>query len=320
MAPEKRERWIEFILAFLISMILIQIVLGIILYIFPNFGYIMAIFTNRSIGDTLLYTVDPEGFKRLTGIIIRQESMGEAIVTLLPIVLYKFAKTEKPIYFFVLMLFGCGVIMSATRSAIILFCLFSIIYMFQQRKLFKIPQWFFLSFICTLATILIIGFFPSTFENVINRFSLAFQMYQKGEPIIGVMNRDEVWSIAFHATISNLNLFGNGMISLVGSKMKTDFHNLYLTILYQMGILGFIVFWGFIAMLILRTYKSFKIALNDKDRLIAYSVLMSLSILIINSVKFEFNRDASYQQYVWVLFAIYYLIGEYTDRKFTQPE
>ena len=89
-----------------------------------------------------------------------------------------------------------------------------------------------------------------------------------------------------------------------------NFHNLYLTVLHQMGVVGFIVFFGFIAKLLIRIYKSFRTISIQEYRLLAYSALLSLSILMINSSKYEFNRQASYEEYVWVLFAIYYLIAE----------
>lgn len=316
---EEREKWIEFALRLLIIMVMIQIIIGIILYFVPSFGSVLAIFYPPYV-DTVETRITDSGVMRLSSIIIRQESMGEAIATLLPVLLYMLAKTRKFIYQVALVVFSCGVLMSVTRSAIILFCLFFIIYMLQQRKFFDIPQWFYLSLICTFAAILIIGFFPAILAQVSYRFSNFFEIYEKGGDLAQVVNRKGVWDVALHITMSNLSLMGNGMISIIGRGKAMNFHNLYLNVLHQMGILGFIIFFGFIAKLLSRIYKSFRIALTPGDRLLAYSALLSLSILMINSLKYEFNRQPSYQEYVWVLFAIYYLIGENIYVKFRTPD
>ena len=306
---EEREKWVEFALGLLILMVAIQIIIGIILYFFPSVGSWLTIFYPPYV-DVVETRVTDSGIKRLSSIIIRQESMGEAIATLLPLLLYMLAKTRKFIYQVALLIFSCGVFMSATRSAIILFCMFFILYMLQQRTFFEIPQWFFLALISTFTAILILSFFPSILDQVIYRFSAFFEIYEKGGSLAQIINRKQKWDIAVNATMSNLSLMGNGMISIVGRGKTMNFHNLYLTVLHQIGIMGFVIFFGFIAMLLARIYKSFSIALTQSDRLLAYSVLLSLSILMINSSKYEFNRQPSYQEYVWVLFAVYYLISE----------
>ena len=306
---EEREKWIEFTFGLLILMVSIQIIIGIILYFSPSVGSWLSIFFPPYV-DVVETRITDSGIKRLSSIIIRQESMGEAIATLLPVVLYMLAKTRKFIYQVALLIFICGVFMSATRSAIILFCVFFILYMLQQRTFFVIPQWFFLTLIGTFSAILIISFFPSILDQVIYRFSAFWDIYEKGGSLTQVLNRKHKWDIAFNTTMSNLSLMGNGMISIIGRGQTMNFHNLYLSILHQIGIMGFVVFFGFIAMLLVRIYKGFRNALTESDRLIAYSVLLSLSILMINSSKYEFNRQASYQEFVWVLFALYYLISE----------
>jgi hypothetical protein len=306
---EERERWIEFILGLLVLMVVIQIVIGIILYFLPSFGSLLAIFYPPYV-DSVETRVTDSGIKRLSSIIIRQESMGEAIATLLPFLLYLLAKTKKFIYLLAFIVFTTGVLMSATRSAIILFCFFFILYMLQQRTFFEVPQWFFLSLICTFSVILILGFFPAILDQVIYRFNTFIEIYEKGGSFSQVINRRQKWDIAIRATMSNLSLMGNGMTSIIGRGRTMNFHNLYLTVLHQMGVVGFIVFFGFIAKLLIRIYKSFRTISIQEYRLLAYSALLSLSILMINSSKYEFNRQASYEEYVWVLFAIYYLIAE----------
>ena len=314
---EEREKWVEFALGLLIIMVAIQIIIGIILYFLPFVGSWLTIFYPPYV-DVVETRVTDSGIKRLSSIIIRQESMGEAVATLLPILLYMLAKTRKFIYQIALLLFICGVIMSATRSAIILFSFIFVLYMLHQRTFFEIPHWFYFSLIGTFSAILILNFFPSILDQVIHRFSAFLDIYEKGGSLTQVINRKQKWDIAVNATMSNLSLMGNGMVSIIGGGKTMNFHNLYLTVLHQMGIVGFLVFFGFIASLLKRIYKSFRRALDNEDRMLAYSALLSLVILMVNSFKYEFNRQSSYQEYVWVLFAIYYLIGENIFVKFRE--
>ena len=180
----------------------------------------------------------------------------------------------------------------------------------MQGNCFNLTLWMTLSLSGVLATFIILTYYPSILDPVMSRFSMAFDTYGKSGRLAEVVNRQGILDKVLPIVIHDISFMGNGMVSIVDHKTRMHFHNLYLTVLHQMGITGFLVFFGFISMLIQKLFFSWRNSLVKMDQLLAYSALLSLFILMLNSIKFEFNRSASYQQYVWVLFAIYYLIGK----------
>jgi len=137
-----------------------------------------------------------------------------------------------------------------------------------------------------------------------------FLQISRNVDLITILNRDLVWPIAFNLTRNTISLFGHGPVQayVLGFPVY-NFHNLYLSLLFQFGIIGSIVFVCFLGTLAKRLFTITR-RLKQKrgiDYLLAVACLLSLMMFVINEIKFEFNRSDSYQQFVWCIFSIYYM-------------
>jgi len=299
----KRQKGIESILSYIIVLFVIQVIIGTILYYYPSFGYYLKIFTTRT--EDVFATPIASGVKRLHGIIVAQETFGEILAMLMPLVLYKIIKKEWP-YYFVYGIFAVGVVLSATRSSIFLFFVGSLIFIIINWKLVKLPAWLIPLYIITLAAIIFYFYTPHAFDPIFNRFTLFFDLYEKTRSITIAIDRKTLWDIAVQEVFTKLNLFGHGMITVIANQ-QFSIHNLFLTVLFQMGIVGFVLFFGLMGKIFISLITSLKYIQNPYDRCLLISSIISLVIFLLSEMKCEFNRGSSYQQIVWILLGIYYL-------------
>jgi len=115
------------------------------------------------------------------------------------------------------------------------------------------------------------------------------------------MNRGGVFYRAWDLVVSNVTLFGKGI-------SEFHFHNLYLTTIYQKGVLGMTLFF----IVLLFPVISLAGAMNSHDhgnKELVFACMLSLFLFLINETKFEFIRHASYQQIWWGIIALYYLVS-----------
>ena len=146
---------------------------------------------------------------------------------------------------------------------------------------------------------------------LMDRVQETYDLIRKDADITTVANRTGVWPMAYALTMRTISFFGHGPTQAVvlGFPVK-NFHSLYLSILFQFGVIGSIIFFTFFFVLIKRLLINFK---RDNQKgpiyLLTVACLLSLFCFLINGIKFEFNRSDSYQQFVWIFFALFYLTG-----------
>lgn len=317
---EEKNIIIEKLLTIIIILFSIQIIIGILLYYFPEAGHYLTIFTTRT--EDMLATPFASGAKRMRCLIAGGEQLGEGITVLMPFVFYKLIKTQKNIYHILLALFTAGVILTATRSSMLLFFAGFILLYFFNRNTADIRIWFVFINIIMMLFFMALIFFPDTLSPVLNRINDFFMVYYKTGSLTAAIDRARVWQKAIDIVLPNISLFGHGMISIY-EKKSMQFHNLYLTIMHQIGIVGFFLFFGLLLKIFYYNFISLKFIENKYDKSLAISCLISFSILFINEMKFEFNRMASYQQIMWLLIAIFWLIGSFMHEKYSvnpQPD
>ncbi len=303
---EERLLFIEKLISLIIFLFALQIIIGAILYFYPLFGKALSIFTARN--QDIMVTSFASGAKRLECIIAGGEEIGEGIAVMFPLVLYKYLSKRDFINIVVIFIFIGGAILAATRSSIILILIGTLVFGIYNRKSFNLPfyvLWVYLSIVVIGVWLL---YFPSIFDPILNRFGDFFNRYEKSGSLVNAINREGVWYYAQQSVLPNISLFGNGMVSIVGNGIR-HFHNLYLTILHQLGLVGFVVLVGFFFRLPFKLHMKLKTISDLQLRALVHSCMLSMSIFLINEIKFEFNRDASYQQIVWILFAIFALVA-----------
>lgn len=305
--------YIERLITIIIMLVSFQIVVAILIYFQPNFGNLLRVFLHRD-QNVLSLKIENYYVVRGVSIILNPESMAELLAVLFPVLWYKLnnsKKIYKNIYLIVLVLFITGLLLANTRSGYLLSLLNSFAFFFMNRKRLEFSNIFLATIIVILSLYLVASFTPEIIDSVKFRANLTFAKLEAQQSIKNIINRKKAWDEAFYVTLETISLFGNGPVQAMQlGKASINFHCLYLTLLFQFGVIGFSIYLYFFFILT----KNLWLALRDKARIKNYilssACLISFFTFIVNELKFEFNRGDSYQQVIWFIFAIYYLAAE----------
>ncbi len=310
------EEYIEKILSLLILICTLHILLSILLYIYPNIQYIFKIFFHRTQTHLGNHISKNGGFERATSIFTGGEELGELLAILTPFYFYKAFKNNK--FVLLLPILFIGLMISGTRSAAILAIIESIVFfLFTRSNKFLVKKLVIVAFVLFF---LVIGwnFISSIIGILINRFHESSMNIRNEAEFSTIMNRGPIWEAAWDTTWRTFSLLGHGPIQASALGMNggmPNFHCLYLSLLFQYGIIGFFIFIRFFIFL----YQSLILKLRQLDKEHSFYPLvlaniLSLTAFLINEGKYEFNRGDSYQQFMFVIFAIYFLTGQITQK------
>jgi len=165
--------------------------------------------------------------------------------------------------------------------------------------------------ISSLTSSLVIYFIyiPNALNQIIIRFGIFLDVFKKTGSVVAAIDRDRVWDIGVTKVVYSLNLFGNGLITIINNE-EFHLHNLFLTVLHQLGVVGFLFFFGLMGWIFIAIILSIKQVKDKYDRCLINSILMAFIIFFLSEMKCEFNRGSSYQQVIWILLGIFYLISQ----------
>lgn len=304
--PYERLVKLEFLLSMIIFLFIVQIIIGIALYFFPEVGQYFSLFTTRD--RAILTTNIADGTKRLTSIIVAQETFGEILALLMPLVLYKLIK-KGGAYYIAYGIFTIGVILTATRSSILLFILGTFIFFVIHSKMINPHIWFVCISSLTSSLVIYFIYIPNALNQIIMRFEIFLEVFKETGSVVAAIDRDRVWDIGVTKVVDSLNLFGNGLITIINNE-EFHLHNIFLTILHQLGIVGFLFFFGLMGWILLTLILSIKQVKDKYDSCLLNSILMAFIIFLLSEMKCEFNRGSSYQQVIWILLGIFHLISQ----------
>jgi hypothetical protein len=305
------EGQIKVIDQFLLSILLLlsfEVIWGIIIFQFPHVGKLLNIFTTGNIDEIttgVTFVLDHRPVIRLRGIILGGEELGEALAITWPFLLYFLVIKKKMFCYIIITIYLIGLIMSNTRSAIVLAVFSTFVFLFVCFKInegkYALKSILYLLFPFTI----IYFFFPTIIDNVILRMMASIYNFSKTGLSLETLNRARFEDV-FYFVSDNLNLFGNGFL-IIYKDQRYNFHNLYFTVIYKFGIIGFLVFFSIFTKIMIQLLKSFNLnTLSKKHYTLLWASLLSLSVLLIDSFKFEFDRGASYQPLVWFILGIHY--------------
>ena len=239
------EEQIKVIDQFLLSILLLlsfEGIWGIIIFQFPHVGKSLSIFTTRNIDEIatgVTFVLDRPVF-RLRGIILGGEELGEALAITWPFLLYFLVIKKKRFCYIIIAIYLVGLIMANTRSAIVLAVFSTFMFLFVCFKInegkFALKSILYLLFPFTG---IIYFLFPTIIDNVILRMMSSIQIYLKTGLSLETLNRARFEDV-FYFVSDNLNLFGNGFL-IIYKDQRYNFHNLYFTVIYKFGIIGFLV-------------------------------------------------------------------------------
>ena len=306
-----KNQYLEKIILILLLITAMHILISLLLFYFPDARQYFSIFLSgreQELGARNLYH---GAYTRATTTFTGGEEFGELLILLFPFILYKTFTARNYRYNLLLMIFVLGVFLSATRSSFLIIGLQSLCFLFivlgSKRYKTKIIKLIIIS--------LIILFFTAPLylhysKILFDRLNETIYLYQSQANIISVINRQKTWPEAFNITIKTLSLFGHGTIKAYNLGYRVgNFHSLYMTLLFQFGVVGTFTFLYFFFLLSKRMIT--KLRNNEIRHTQAYylitACLLSLFGFLVNEVKFEFNRMDAYQKVVWLIFSVYYL-------------
>ena len=302
---DEKISFIQAVLFITLIMVSVQILISIFTYKFPSYTHFLKYFGPTKKDDIAFITGH---IVRARSLIFTPESLGEFIALLSPILLYKFFYRNSFLYFLILILLAVGLVFSVTRSGILLFIFATMVFLIYNFKSYKLSSVALLTFGILLGSLLIIFFSPDIFAPVIDRFTQSHEMYQYTGKISMAINRERYWdNISF--VFDNINFFGHGLLPPHNyPQILHHFHSLYLTILFQFGIVGSVVYFALFFLIVKRLLNAFLNSTSAPHKALIFAMILSVTVFLINEIKYEFNRHESYQQISWALFATYYLL------------
>jgi len=273
------------------------------MHISPETGDWFKPFFLASEQSGLRLTLEHGSILRIRTISMPTEAVGEYCAMLVPYACYRIADSRKSFYAPALIILMMGIALSGTRSGIILSFLGILTYyvLVEKNKQIKILH---LSIIG--AVILFLIAYSIGTSVIISRFFITYNEYYSGSDFGTIVNRKFLFEENWKFFLNSLSFFGNGMISPVaGGYLLIDFHNIYLTIIYQFGMIGSIFYFSLPFFLL----KSLLKTLKKCGEQLKFTKVCTISFLIflINEMKFEFTRKLDYVMIVWILLSIYYL-------------
>ncbi|MCK4788187.1 MAG: O-antigen ligase family protein, partial [Desulfobacteraceae bacterium] len=298
---------VEKLIGFFILLVALHVLISFLVKMVPSLGFLFNIFLPRDVES--FDSVQREGMQRIGSFVFSPEKYGEILAALSPVVMYKIYKFRNPVWICCLFLFALGLIVSVTRSGILLFLAgisLSMLYHFKK----KIGKTLLLANL-GLAMFFLVAFFKGDLlDDVFTRFAVAANTYSSTGNIVETMNRGGVFYDAWDLVVSNVTLFGNGITEF-------NFHNLFLTTIYQKGVLGMALFFIVLLIPVISLAGAMKSPDHGNKELV-FACLLSLFLFLVNETKFEFTRDSSYQQIWWGIIALYYLVSRKQEVVFPQ--
>lgn len=300
----------ESLLHLFFLLISFHILISILVQFVPQFQSFFAIFQTRDADSLVIESFGIKGrISRIYSFVLSYEALGETIGAIAPLVIYKIFNSRNMFWVIIYILLFMGVLLSGTRSGILLFIIGTLLSIPAFIKYNFLKMYFVLHF---FAVMLLSLFYirPFFLDNVLTRFVMAIDMFNTGGEFLEVTNRTFLADV-FSYVLSEISLIGHGILlpAIKGSFGTLWFHNLYLTIIHQFGILGSMIFF----ILLLSPLYYFAISIASKDSLnkkLIFTCMLSLILFLINESKFEFVRYESYLQIWFAIIAIYYSVGQ----------
>lgn len=310
--------YIEKVIDVLLIVSILHIYLSFLLINFPWIENYLFIFFNRTQDHLSSYFQDGI-YTRATTVFTSGEEFGELLILLFPFALYKNISNANILNFVITASLLFGAMISGTRSSFFLILFQFLIYIY-----ILVPQIYIKKKIIITAFIFpiaILIFYVFTKHSIIlfDRIIVTIEALQMRENLATVVNRDNVWHQAYKVTIDTISLFGHGptQAAILGFAEK-NFHNLYLSMLFQFGIIGaffILILFGIIANRLVTNIRN--LVKKDSAYLLSATCLISFICFLINELKYEFNRSDSYQQIVWIIFSVFYLTGQLCKNKYS---
>ena len=237
---------------------------------------------------------------RIRDFVFETESFGEFLAVLFPAILYMIIEKRQYSYIIIFLVFSIGIIMSCTRSGILLSVIGGGITLLALRKHNTLNVIFF-ACIGLGALVFLLWLNPHILDNLFYRFSLLSDRNNKA--FLDKINRSFFYDV-YRTYIANPTILGNGFLT------PYNFHNLLFTLIYQYGLLGFSMYALIVILLFRELMRSYIIHIHLRH---LYFVSMAcLVIVMTNELKYEFTRYESYYEVCLLFLGLLALITTLT--------
>ena len=292
---------LEKLLRVLIVAFLVQACVVSLQVMLPGVAIPVGIFSPRDNPDFVRILND---MSRAGGTLGDYELLAQWFAILIPFAVYFLLSDKKHFVsrLFVIVGFLAGIVMTGTRGALISVSIGLLVFLWiilrNERGAGKLlKRSIEVAFVLALVVGTLLVSFPERASEYWGRFTEAVWSYQSGADLSAVANRGSVWANAIN-TIGSPSLLGNGPNRLF------SFHSLYLTVIYEVGIVGVAAFLGFLLYVIRRCYKSLGARSQSDEYVLLAASFASLLILLVDEIKVEFLRYSSTSELAWMLFGI----------------
>jgi hypothetical protein len=291
----------------ILAALLIQCAFSFIQLKFPHVAEMLNIFGTRVGTHEAMFV---EGMERVTGTIGDYELLAQWFLIGGILSFYMIFETRKYLYCAPLLANMAGMVLTKTRSGMILFTV-SFIFIFIIIKIFNKDR---RSIANNVAVIMIAGvclmavFLSSQAQEAITRIKIFMSYRDIFSP--EAINRDAVWKGA-ESLLRQPTLFGNGLFNVETKFISsTSFHSLYFTLLYKVGLVGFVfhaAFWLFLFNQALRFLRRTR---NSRSWYAVFFFSVVLIVMLIDGIKIEYLRYAHTIQFAWVMFALHAVLNQ----------
>jgi len=292
-------------------MVATQVVISFLILKVPFMKTCFSYFSFGNIEEISVFKEEHFTISRMQSLIYGYESYAESLAVICPIALYQFFNTRKMFWFLLYALLFIGLVYTGTRSGILLFAFGTVVYILFNFKKLNFKTTMIILGGGTVGFILSVFFFSHIYTDALIRLSESYKLYESGKTL-EAMNRPGLFD-NFIYVVNNMGFWGNGLISVHQYTEGTHFHSLYQTVMFQFGFIGSFFYFFLILLMLFKLIKIFLISYNTEYKMLAFSMLLSYILFLINEIKFEFNRAEGYQQISWALFASYMLISRYIN-------
>lgn len=311
-------RVIESVIAAIIGVLSLHVVLSLVLQRWPDMEHYLSVFLYT--GQQSLVADTEDVYARATTIFARGEGFGELLLLVFPLSIYKLFRSSLVIYLPLTLLLLAGVVASGTRSAILLVSLQIVLFglVLLSYRVTRVRSIVALG-LAAIAVVVFSPLFASSVQASMQRLDISAAALEGGSGLTAVLNRSLVWPNAIDVTAHHISVFGYGPVPayVLGIGQPYHFHSLYLTLIFEFGILGTAVWLAFFVQLGARLFAALRRIKfrSDPAALLLTACLISFFCFLLNEIKFEFNRSDSFQQFVWLVFAVIYASAFVAERR-----
>lgn len=261
------------------------------------------------------YYINIKGFTvlRIEGILRDYELFAEFLAIHIPLMLFFIRRAERTtskMLLIVLMFLAVTVLISTqTRGAVIALIIGMSYYFLRMSNALSLGR--VLRFViiglsmAALAVGLLTWFLPQTAGIMLRFYSTDISTFD---------TRSVVWQEFARAFVKK-PILGYGAVYDFGSYLFYP-HSTFFYYLLSVGILGLSAYLFFVWGLFRVSFNNERLAKNDRMLFEVSIVLTSMLIIFfIDSFKIEYTRYSNYQLYIWVLFALIFVLSNIISRK-----